>query len=84
VDQSGADARAGPRDVFGARGVDRIRAILVRLGAVDVGVGRAIDHNIAALHDPLRRVGVGDVPLGRRQRRHLTALAGGLGGQTVA
>ncbi len=51
VDQPRAYPRAGLRDVSGPGRVDRVCRGLVSLGAVDVGVGRAVDHHVAGLHD---------------------------------
>ena len=43
-------------------------------GGVDLGVGRAVDHDVTGLDEPLGRRRVGDVPLRRRQRQHVAAL----------
>ena len=79
-----ADPRAGLRDVFRAGGVDRVRPVLVAFGIVDGGVGRAVDHHVAGLHDLAGPLRIGDVPLRRRQRQHVASLPGRLGGQKAA
>ena len=54
VHQPRAGPRAGLRDVLRAGRIDRVCPGLVVFGVVDVGVGRAVDHHVAGLHD-LRR-----------------------------
>ncbi len=78
------DPRAGPRDVFRARGVDRVSPVPVAFGVVDGGVGRAVDHHVAGLHDLAGALRIGDVPLRRRQRQHVASLPGRLGRQKAA
>lgn len=67
-----------------ASGIDRIGDCLVALGAVDVGVGGAIDHHVTVSDDPLGRSGVGDIPLRGSQRQHIAAFPGGLCRQMAA
>ncbi len=74
VDEVCAGTRAGLRDVLGPDGVDGVGPLLVVFGGVDLGVGRAVDHDVTGLDEPLGRRRVGDIPLRRRQRQHVAAL----------
>jgi len=74
VDQAGARTGARARDVFRAGGVDRVRERLVAFGAVDIRVGRAIDHNIATFDELFGCGRIRDVPLRRRLCQHVAAL----------
>ena len=66
--------RAHAVNALGPDGVDGVRPLLVVLGGVDLGVGRAVDHDVTGLNEPLGRRRVGDIPLRRRQRQHVAAL----------
>src|SRR6202035_6132270 len=77
VDEPGAGATAGPRYVLRAACVDRVGRGRVALGAVDVGVGGAVDDHVATADVPFGRGGVGDVPLRRRQRQDVAPQIGG-------
>ena len=79
-----APALAHARAMFaGSRGVDGMCALGLAFGGVHGREGRTVDHQIAALDDPLRRVGVGDVPLRRGQGQHIEASPAGFGGQSA-
>ena len=52
-------------------------ALGVALGGIHRRKGRAVDHHVAGRNYPLRRVGVGDVPLRRGQGQHIEVSAPG-------
>jgi hypothetical protein len=46
MDQPGAGAGAGPRNISGADRVRRVGAVGVGLRGINGGVGRAVDHHV--------------------------------------
>jgi hypothetical protein len=80
-------ARLGgrPRDVPGAVGVDRRGRGLGRLGRVDVGPRRAVDHGagLGGRDHAAHVVGIGDVQLGAGKSDDVVPQPGGGGGDCL-
>ena len=78
VHQVGAGPGAGVGDVLRSGRVDGVGPVGIGFGAVDVGGGRAVHHQVVLGNEPLGGPGVGDVPFPMCQRAHLIAPAGRL------